>query len=138
MSSPFDTLDGSIARYDPGMSEFTPASVKPIIPFSVFDSVDIRLGTIQRVENVPGSKKLVKLTVSFGDHTRSILAGLRTERSDPQELVTRQALFVVNLEPKKMAGEVSEGMLFDIGHADRLTPALSVPDRPLPDGARAG
>jgi len=120
------------------MPAFAPAPVKPTVAFPVLESVDIRLGTIHRVEDVPASKKLVKLTVSFGDHTRSILAGLRAERADPQELVNRQALFVVNLEPRTMAGEVSEGMLFDIGYADGLTPALAIPERPLPDGARAG
>jgi methionine--tRNA ligase beta chain len=117
---------------------FLPAPTKSTIPVSVLDAIDVRLGTIQRVEDVAASKKLVKLTVSFGDHTRSILAALRTERADPQELVNRQALFVVNLEPRKMAGEVSEGMLFDIGYADGLPPALAVPEHPLPDGARAG
>jgi len=80
----------------------------------------------------------VRLTVSFGDHTRSILAGMKQERSDLQALVGKQALFVVNLEPKTMAGELSEGMIFDIGYADGLPPALAVPERPLPDGARAG
>ena len=49
-----------------------------------------------------------------------------------------QALFVVNLPPRKMAGEVSEGMLFDIGYADGLTPCLAVPESPLPNGSRAG
>jgi tRNA-binding EMAP/Myf-like protein len=49
-----------------------------------------------------------------------------------------QALFVVNLEPRKMAGETSEGMLFDIGAADGLLPAIAVPERPLPDGVCAG
>jgi len=44
----------------------------------------------------------------------------------------------VNLEVKRMAGEVSEGMLFDIGYADGLPPALAMPERPVPDGARAG
>jgi tRNA-binding protein len=120
------------------MPDFTPAPIKAQIPFSVLESIDVRLGTIERVEDVAGSKKLVKLTVSFGDHARSILAGLKTERPDPQALVGRQALFVVNLEPRKMAGEVSEGMLFDIGYADGLTPALAVPEHALPAGARAG
>jgi tRNA-binding protein len=120
------------------MSTFAPAPVKPSIALSVIESLDVRLGTIQAVDDVEGSKKLVKLTVSFGDHTRSILAGLRQERANPRELVGRQALFVVNLEPKRMAGEVSEGMLFDIGYADGLTPVLAVPERPLPDGACAG
>jgi tRNA-binding EMAP/Myf-like protein len=44
----------------------------------------------------------------------------------------------VNLEPRKMAGEMSEGMLFDIGYADGVTPVLSVPERPVPNGTRAG
>lgn len=116
----------------------TPAPIKPLIPLSAIEAIDVRVGTIQQVDDVVGSKKLLKLTVSFGDHTRQILAGMKSERSDPQEIVGRQALFIVNLEPKKMAGELSEEMLFDIGYADGLTPALAVPERPLPDGARAG
>jgi tRNA-binding protein len=76
--------------------------------------------------------------VDFGDHTRRILAGMKKERANPEEIVGRQALFVVNLEPRRMAGEVSEGMLFDIGYADGVTPALAVPERPVPNGSRAG
>jgi len=71
------------------------------------------------------SKKLVSMVVDFGDHSRTIVAGLKTERPDPQTLVGRQALFVVNLEPRRMAGVVSEGMLFDIGYADGITPVLA-------------
>jgi methionine--tRNA ligase beta chain len=117
---------------------FTPAAVKPAVPISVLESLDIRIGTIQAVDDVAASKKLLRLTVAFGDHTRSILAGMKQERSNPQELVGRQALFVVNLEPRKMAGELSEGMLFDIGYADGVTPVLATPERPVPDGTRAG
>ena len=117
---------------------FAPAPVKPTVPFSTLEAIDVRLGTITLVEDVAASRKLVRLTVSFGDHTRYILAGLRQERANPQELVGRQALFVVNLEPRRMAGEVSEGLLFDIGYADGLTPVLAMPEQPLPDGARAG
>jgi tRNA-binding protein len=104
----------------------------------VLESLDVRVGTIQAIDEVPGSRKLVKLTVGFGDHTRTIVAGLKQERPDLSVLLGRQALFVVNLEPRRMAGELSEGMLFDIGYADRLVPALAVPERPDPDGARAG
>jgi tRNA-binding EMAP/Myf-like protein len=63
---------------------------------------------------------------------------MRGERADPAEIEGRQALFVVNLEPRRMAGRLSEGMVFDVGHADGLVPALAVPERALPDGARAG
>jgi len=45
---------------------------------------------------------------------------------------------VVNLEPKKMRGEVSEGMLFDLGYADGVTLALAMPERRVPNGSRAG
>jgi len=58
---------------------------------------------------VAGSDKLLKLTVDFGDHRRSILAGMKQERENPREIEGRQALFVVNLDPKKMRGELSEG-----------------------------
>ena len=117
---------------------FTPAPVKPLVPISVLESLDIRLGRIEAVEEVPSSRKLVRLVVHFGDHTRRILSGMKPERADLSALVGRQALFVVNLEPRKMAGEMSEGMLFDIGYADGVAPALAVPEHPLPDGARAG
>ena len=120
------------------MTGFTPSSVKPAVGLSVLESLDIRVGTIHAIADVPGSKKLLKLTVAFGDHTRSILAGMKQERMDPQEIVGRQALFVVNLEPRRMAGEVSEGMVFDIGYADGIVPVLAVPERPVPDGVRAG
>ena len=113
-----------------------PAAIKPAIPFSALELIDIRVGTIQAVDEVPASKKLVRLTVSFGDHTRRILAGLKQERPDLTVLVGRQALFVVNLEPRMMAGEVSEGMLFDIGYADGVVPVLAVPETPVPDGSR--
>jgi tRNA-binding protein len=114
------------------------APIKPLISFDLLDQLDVRVGTIERVEDVEGSNKLVKLTVNFGDHQRSILAGLKQERAQPQEIEGKQALFVVNLAPKKMLGEVSEGMLFDIGYADGITPALAMPERPMPNGARAG
>ena len=117
---------------------FTPAPVKPIVPMAALEALDIRLGTIEATADVAGSRKLVALTVSFGDHTRTIVAGLRLERPNHAELVGRQALFVVNLEPRAMAGVQSQGMLFDIGYADGMTPALLVPERPLPPGTRAG
>jgi len=117
---------------------FKPAPIKPIISFADLDRIDVRVGTIVLVEDVAGSDKLLKLTVDFGDHRRSILAGMKQEREHPREIEGQQALFVVNLEPKKMMGEVSEGMLFDIGYADGVKPALAVPESRIPNGTRAG
>jgi tRNA-binding protein len=117
----------------------TPAPIKPFISVDDLDKIDIRVGTILAVENVANSDKLVKLLVEFGDHKRTIVAGMRKERQDPKaEVEGKQALFVVNLEPRGMAGEVSEGMLFDIGYADKVVPVLAVPEKSIPNGTRAG
>ena len=120
------------------MPDFQPAAVKPIVQFSALEALDIRVGTIERVEEVAKTEKLLKLVVNFGDHTRSILAGMKKERANPCEIEGKQALFVVNLEPRKMAGELSEGMLFDIGYADGITPVLATPENPVANGTRAG
>ena len=114
------------------------APVKPEMTFADFDKIDIRVGTILSVSEVKNSKKLMKLSVDFGNHQRSILAGIKQERENPGEIEGKQALFVLNLPEKKMAGEVSEGMLFDIGYADGITPCLAMPESPVPNGARAG
>ena len=119
-------------------ADFTPAPVKATLTLDAVEQLDVRVGTIESVEEVAGSNKLLKLTVNFGDHRRSILAGMKQERADPKEVEGRQALFIVNLAPRRMAGEVSEGMLFDIGYADGLAPVLAVPEKGVPDGARAG
>ena len=115
-----------------------PAEIKDTIPPEMLDRIDIRVGTIERVDDVENADLLVRLIVDFGDHRRSILAGLKGERDDPREIVGQQALFVVNLEPKKMFGQLSEGMLFDIGYQDGIRPALATPEVPVPNGARAG
>ncbi len=116
----------------------TPAPVKPPITMADLEKIDVRAGTITAVTEVAGSDKLMKLTVDFGNRERSILAGLKKERVDPTEIVGLQALFVVNLPPRKMAGEISEGMLFDVGYADGVTPVLAVTEKAMPNGARAG
>jgi len=114
------------------------APIKQTISFEDFEKLDIRVGTITRVEDIADSRKLVKLSVDFGDHNRTILAGIKQERENPEEIEGRQALFVVNLPERKMAGQISQGMLFDIGYADKVTPCLAVPDSPVPNGCRAG
>ncbi len=118
--------------------EFTVAPVKASVTVAELDKIDIRVGTITSVENVSGSDKLVRLIVDFGDRRRNILAGMKQERDDPRAIEGAQALFVVNLEPRKIMGELSEGMLFDIGYADGLRPVLAVPESTVPNGTRVG
>lgn len=119
-------------------NDFKVAPVKTEITLADLEKIDVRVGTIVAVDKVAGSDKLVKLTVDFGDHRRTILSGMKQERDDPAEIAGKQALFVVNLRPRNMMGQVSQGMLFDLGFADGIKPCLAVPEQSMPDGARAG
>jgi tRNA-binding protein len=116
----------------------TVAPVKPPISLELLNQIDVRVGTILSVSDVVDSEKLVALEVNFGDHKRTVLVGMKRERANPLEIEGKQALFVVNLAPRKMAGMVSEGMLFDIGYSDGITPVLAIPEAHVPDGSRAG
>jgi tRNA-binding protein len=120
------------------MDDLEAAPVKPTVSYDVFEKLDIPVGTIERVEDVPGADRLVRLIVDLGDHKRRIRAGIKQEREDPTEIEGKQALFVVDLEPREMMGEISGAILFDIRYADGIAPALAVPERPVPNGLRAG
>ena len=76
-----------------------PAPIKPLFSTSDLDKIDVRVGTILVVE-------VLRLRVDFGDHARSILVGMKKERPSPREIEGRQALFAVNLAPRKVAGEI--------------------------------
>jgi methionine--tRNA ligase beta chain len=120
-------------------TDFKPAAIKSTVSPQDLDKLDIRVGTVELVEDVPRSDKLVRLRVNFGDHRRTILVGMKKERPNPKtEIEGRQALFVVNLPVRTMAGEKSEGMMFDIGFSDGILPRLAVPESAVPNGARAG
>lgn len=112
--------------------------VKANITMDDLDKIDVRVGTIASVEDMPNSNKLVKLIVDFGDFKRQILVGMKGERDNPKEIEGQQALFVVNMAPRKMAGEMSEGMLFDIGYESGIIPVLAQPEKPVPNGTKVG
>lgn len=119
-------------------STFKHVPVKPTIKYDDLEKIDIRVGTIEKVEDIEKSDKLVRLTVNFGDFKRIILVGMKKERENICEIEGKQALFVVNLEPKQMIGEISEGMVFDIGYANGSIPVLAIPEKPVPNGSIAG
>jgi tRNA-binding protein len=114
------------------------APIKEQITVDELNRIDIRVGTIAGVEDIPNSERLVRLLVDFGDHKRAIVAGLKQERADPREIEGKQALFVINVEARKIHGVLSQGMLFDIGYTDGIRPVLAVPESPVPNGSRAG
>lgn len=112
--------------------------IKPLIKYADLAKLDIRIGTIETVEEVEKSDKLVRLIVNFGDHKRKILVWMKKERKNPQEITGKQALFVVNLEPREMMWEISQWMLFDIGYENGITPVLATPEKSVPNGVSAG
>jgi tRNA-binding protein len=117
---------------------FAAAPVKAEIDAATLDTLDVRVGTIRAADPIPATDRLAVLTVDFGDRTRSIVAGIRAERSSLGSVVGVQALFVLNLPQKTIRGHLSEGMLFDVGFADGLQAAFAQPEWPMPDGVRVG
>lgn len=115
-----------------------PAPIKAPIDFELFDKIDLRVATIIKVEEMPDSDSLVRIEADFGDHRRWIVVGMKQEREDVAEILGLQALFVVNLKPRRIRGSLSEAMLVDAGYADGLTPVLMQPEAPIPNGTRAG
>ncbi len=85
---------------------------KPFATFPDFDKLDIRVGEIKDAKKLENSKKLIELTVDFGEDygTVSILTGMALYY-DPSVFIGKKYLFLANLEPKPMAGKVSNGMI---------------------------
>ena len=81
------------------------------IPFSEFEKLDIRIGRIISVEDVPKSDKLYKMKVSFGEEERTAIAGIKKYYS-PAELIDGKFVFILNLEKRKIMEMESECMIF--------------------------
>lgn len=107
--------------------------MKPMINYEQFASMDMRIGTIVNCEEKEGSDKLLRLTVDFGpdEEKRNILSGIK-EWYQPDELIGKQFLFIINLEPRKMMGEFSEGMIL---MADGKKPIALIPTEKVDNGA---
>ncbi|WP_025730315.1 tRNA-binding protein [Atopobacter phocae] len=114
-------------------------TIKADITLEDLNKIDIRVGLIEEVKDIIESKHMIAMTVDFGSFKRTILAGMKQEREHPkEELEGKQALFVVNLPPKKMFGYESHGMVYDIGYEDGITPVLAQPESSVPNGTRVG
>jgi len=85
---------------------------KELIQYEDFLKLDIRIGEILEAEMVEGADKLIKCTINFGDElgTRTIVSGIK-EFIEPEDLVGKKLPYVINLEPRKLRGVMSEGML---------------------------
>ncbi len=105
--------------------------MKPLITFEDFDKLDLRVGTILNCEHKEGSNKLLRLTVDFGpEGQRNILSGI-SQFYTPEQLIGKTFVFIINLEPRKMMGEFSEGMILA---ADGKVPLPLKPLKKTPPG----
>jgi methionine--tRNA ligase beta chain len=109
------------------------AAAAPRIPLDAFQRLDLRVAEILDAEPVPKSKKLLKLTVSLGAETRTVVAGI-AQHYQPAELRGRKVVVVANLEPATLMGVASNGMVL-AGSTDASLALLTL-DRDLPPGAK--
>lgn len=105
----------------------------PTVKFEVFKQLDIRVGKVIGAESIRRSEKLLLLKVDVGGEIRQIVAGIAPHYS-PEQLVGKEVVVVVNLEPKTLMGYVSQGMLLAAIEDDK--PVLLVPEREVKAGAK--
>lgn len=111
-----------------------PISIVTMATIDDFSKLDIRIVKVLEAAHLEGSEKLVKLSVDIGDETRQILAGIG-KSYNPDELVGRSLVAVVNLEPRMMMGEESQGMILATGD-DLENISLLNPDKDVEAGGR--
>jgi len=135
--TPIAKLSGLFPRVDvqktPGTDELKVAGEPPHVAVADFRKTELRVAEVVAAEAVPKSKKLLKLTVSLGDEQRTIVAGI-AEHYAPADLVGKKVVVAANLEPAKLMGVESRGMLL-AGSAGTTLAVLTV-DRDLPAGAK--
>ncbi len=106
--------------------------IKPLISIDEFAKIDLRAGKVLHAEKVKKSKKLIKLRIDIGSEERTILAGI-AQHYEPEELVGKTVIVVVNLQPAKLMGHESQGMLLAGVYGDDL--CVSAFDRAVLPGA---
>lgn len=105
-----------------------------MVPFEDFAKLDIRIVKILEAQRIEGSDKLLKLIVNAGDETRQILAGIG-KSFEPENLIGKEVVAIINLEPRKIMGEESQGMLLATGD-DLENITLLHPHKEVPPGSK--
>ncbi|MCE4618746.1 MAG: methionine--tRNA ligase subunit beta [Desulfurococcales archaeon] len=105
------------------------------IKYEDFAKIDLRVGKVIHAEKVPKSKKLLKLIVDLGNEKRQIIAGL-AKWYTPEEFIGKYVIVVANLEPKKLMGLESQGMILAAPCSDESKPALLTVIEPVEPGSK--
>jgi len=112
-----------------------------MIPFEDFQKIDLRVAKIIKAEKIEGSEKLLKLIVDLGNDPstgsgqgiRQIIAGI-AKFYQPEGLVGKEIIVVANLEPKKLMGLESQGML--LAADNNGEPIILIPEKEVPLGTK--
>jgi len=105
--------------------------VKDYITYEEFSKIDLRVGKVISAERIEKSKKLLKLIVSLGNEKRQIVAGIGNEYN-PEDLINKNVIIVSNLEPKKIMGIESQGMLLAAGEK----PVILTTEKDVEEGSK--
>lgn len=112
------------------------------VSYEEFKKMDIRLGTIREVEIVPDTDKLLRCQIDFNEvdeegktKLRQIISGIHEYYPDPSVLIGKQVLYIINLEPRKIKGFESNGMLMAVDGLDNK-PVFLVPEIPVGVGSK--
>jgi len=103
------------------------------VTFEEFKRLDIRVARVIKVEKIPGSRNLLKITIDIGGEERTIVAGI-AKYYEPESLIGKNIVVIVNLEPKKIFGVLSQGMLLAADLDGE--PVLLTTDKPVPPGTK--
>jgi methionine--tRNA ligase beta chain len=103
-----------------------------MITFDDFMKLDIKIGTVTAADKVEGADKLIHLEIDLGGEHRQIVAGM-TPTYMPEEFIGKQVPILVNLEPRKLRGIESQGMILAVDVDGK--PVLLLPDKEVPPGS---
>jgi methionyl-tRNA synthetase len=142
-AKPQDTLPESPSQDVPsdalasGVPPLNPVAVaeSPKISIEDFAKVEMRAGEIKTAEPIPGAKKLLKLTVDIGTEIRQVCAGI-AEFYAPEKLIGMKVVVVTNLQPRKLRGVESNGMIVAASVGEQGQPVLATFGEDVPNGAR--
>lgn len=109
---------------------------KPVVAYADFAKLDLRVAKILAAEKVEGADKLLKLTVSLGEFGERTLAAGIARHYEPEELVGKKIAVVANLQPKKLRGVESKGMLLAACTPNDESVVLLVLDKDIPEGSK--
>ena len=104
------------------------------ISYEYFTKLDIRIGTIKEANNHPDADKLLILKIDEGkEEPRQLVAGIK-EHYNPEDLVGKRIVFLANLEPRELRGELSQGMILAASDGEQVV--LLTTDKDIPNNAK--